>query len=196
VRRPRRSRASRQLHPAGRSGCFRDPLRRTIETQGGSLRRPKRAMWRISQLSDRSRFNNLTLGKATIASLSGWFRAIPRIIFEGTGPLTVTASQIKKARALLAWSQDDIGIACGVDTLTIVNLESGKQSAAPATLEAICATLEAAGAEFSDVDAQAVKLRKPQNRFRLERTQAKDSKVGTAAGERYFDYLLSEFAIP
>lgn len=109
--------------------------------------------------------------------------------------MTISADQIKEARILLAWSQDDIAIACGIDTLTIVNLESGKQFPSASTLEANRATLEAAGAEFSVGDARSVKLRNLAARFRLERARARSSTVGTAAGERYFDYLLSEFAI-
>jgi transcriptional regulator with XRE-family HTH domain len=109
--------------------------------------------------------------------------------------LSISAEQIKKARILLAWSQDDVAIACGIDTLTVVNLESGKQFPSASTLEAISATLQAAGAEFSIGDARSVKLRNPAARFRLERARARSSAVGTAAGERYFDYLLSEFAI-
>jgi transcriptional regulator with XRE-family HTH domain len=129
------------------------------------------------------------------ASFGPYFRAGLVCSLAGAKSLTITADQIKKARALLAWSQDDMAIASGVDTLTIVNLESGKQFPSPSTLEAICSTLETAGAEFSVGNAGSVKLRNPAARFRLERAQARTSAVGTAGGERYFDNLLSEYAI-
>jgi transcriptional regulator with XRE-family HTH domain len=108
--------------------------------------------------------------------------------------MNITAGQIKQARALLSWSQDDIAIACGIDTPTIVNFEYGRQSPNPPTLEAIFTTLEAAGVEFVIGDAEGVTLRKAATRFRRERTKPKHSAVRTAEGEDYFDHLLSEYA--
>jgi transcriptional regulator with XRE-family HTH domain len=108
--------------------------------------------------------------------------------------MIITAGQMKQARALLAWSQDDIAIACGVDTSTIVNFEFGKQFPEPQTVENIRAALETLGVEFAADQAQAVSLRKSAGRSRAERAQPKTSAPRTVEGERYFDLLLSEFA--
>jgi transcriptional regulator with XRE-family HTH domain len=105
--------------------------------------------------------------------------------------MEISVGQIKQARALLAWSQDDIAIACGLDTATIVNFELGKQFLKRQIFEDIRATLEAAGVEFAVEGAPAVTLRKAAKRFRPTPTK---SNVGTVEGERYFDYLLSEFS--
>jgi transcriptional regulator with XRE-family HTH domain len=108
--------------------------------------------------------------------------------------MNITAGQMKQARALLAWSQDDIAIACGIDTSTIVNFEFGRQSPKPQTLDDIRATLEAAGVEFATDEAQAVRLRKSVIRFRAERAKPRPSAPPATEGELYFDFLLSEFA--
>jgi transcriptional regulator with XRE-family HTH domain len=108
--------------------------------------------------------------------------------------MNITAGQMKQARSLLAWSQDDIAIACGIDTSTIVNFEFGKQFPQPQTLEDIRATLEAAGVEFAADDAQSVRLRKGAIRSRAEWTKPKSSTPRTVEGEGYLDWLLSEFA--
>ena len=109
--------------------------------------------------------------------------------------MNITAGQMKQARVLLAWSQDDIAIACGIDTATIVDFEFGRQFPKAQTLEDIRATLEAAGVEFAADEAQAVRLRKSVIRFRTEqRARPRPSARGAADGELYFDFLLSEFA--
>jgi transcriptional regulator with XRE-family HTH domain len=105
--------------------------------------------------------------------------------------MEISVGQIKQARALLAWSQDDIAIACGLDTATLVNFELGKQFPKRQIFEDIRATLKAAGVEFGVEGAPAVTLRKAAKRFRPTPTK---SNVGTVEGERYFDYLLSEFS--
>jgi transcriptional regulator with XRE-family HTH domain len=121
-------------------------------------------------------------------------RTAPHAFSEGAESMNITAGQMKQARALLAWSQDDIAIACGIDTPTIVNFEFGRQFPQPETLEDIRATLEAVGVEFATDEAQAVRLRKSAIRSRAERTKPKPSAPRTVEGERYFDLLLSEFA--
>jgi DNA-binding XRE family transcriptional regulator len=74
--------------------------------------------------------------------------------------LTITAAQLKAARRLLGWSQDDVAGASGLDTSTIVNFERGKSSLDRAALADIQKTLEAAGVEFVEIaGAAGVKLR-------------------------------------
>jgi transcriptional regulator with XRE-family HTH domain len=108
--------------------------------------------------------------------------------------VNITSSQMKQARALLAWSQDDIAIACGIDTSTVVNFEFGKQFPEPQTLEDIRATLEAVGVEFATDEGQAVRLRKSAIRSHAERAKPRTSAPRTVEGEGYLDWLLSEFA--
>jgi hypothetical protein len=40
--------------------------------------------------------------------------------------MTITVAQLKAARQLLDWSQDDVASASGLETITIVNFEHGK----------------------------------------------------------------------
>ena len=61
--------------------------------------------------------------------------------------MTITAAQLKAARQLLGWSQDDVAAASGLETPTIVHFKHGKQSPSRAALTDIRVTLEAAGVE-------------------------------------------------
>jgi transcriptional regulator with XRE-family HTH domain len=76
--------------------------------------------------------------------------------------LKVSIRQIKAARELLAWSQEEIAKASGVSIPTIKRLEAagGDLGGRPETNEKIVAALEKAGVEFFD-DGQGVRL-KPQ----------------------------------
>jgi transcriptional regulator with XRE-family HTH domain len=75
--------------------------------------------------------------------------------------MTIAPAQLKAARQLLDWSQDDVAGASGLDTSTIVNFERGKNSSDRAALADIQKTLEAAGVEFVEIaGAAGVKLRK------------------------------------
>jgi predicted transcriptional regulator len=60
--------------------------------------------------------------------------------------------QVKAARALLAWSQEDLAVASGVSLPTIWRLEAadGDLGGRQSTVDAIKAALEAAGVEFLD----------------------------------------------
>src|SRR6202034_1706067 len=98
--------------------------------------------------------------------------------------MNITIGQIKQARTLLAWSQDDVAIACGLDTATIVNFELGRQFPKRQTFVDIRATLEAAGVEFAIAGVPAVKLRKKAKRFRPTRTKPTHADVGVADGKR------------
>jgi len=62
----------------------------------------------------------------------------------------ISIRQVKAARALLAWSQEDLAAASGVSIPTIARLEAsdGPVGGRAATVTAIRAALEAAGVEF------------------------------------------------
>lgn len=64
----------------------------------------------------------------------------------------LTARQIKVARALLDWSQEDLSEACGLSIATIRKLELGFISPRHSTTSVIRETLERAGVEFLDGD--------------------------------------------
>jgi transcriptional regulator with XRE-family HTH domain len=64
--------------------------------------------------------------------------------------LKVSIEQVKAARALLRWSQNDLASACGISLPTIKRLEAstGPLGGRADTETAIRAALEAAGVEF------------------------------------------------
>jgi predicted transcriptional regulator len=79
--------------------------------------------------------------------------------------LKVSIRQIKAARELLAWSQEEIAKASGVSIPTIKRLEAagGDLGGRPVTSEKIVAALEKAGVEFLD-DGQGVRLKPPRKK--------------------------------
>lgn len=64
--------------------------------------------------------------------------------------LKVSIRQIKAARALLGWSQDDLAQNSGISAPTVKRLEAadGDIGGRPETGEALVAALEKAGVEF------------------------------------------------
>jgi len=78
--------------------------------------------------------------------------------------LTVSIRQIKAARALLDWSQDDLASKSGISIPTIKRLEArdGFLGGSRKTSERIFATFEAAGVEFIEENGSGpgVRLRK------------------------------------
>lgn len=64
--------------------------------------------------------------------------------------MTITSEQIRAARALLRLEQGELARRAGLSVVTIRRLEAhdGLDRAAPATLDGVRRTLEAAGAEF------------------------------------------------
>ena len=76
----------------------------------------------------------------------------------------ISIRQVKAARALLAWSQDDLSKASGVSVPTIARLEAadGEVGGRAATGDAIRAALEAAGVIFVSENGEGpgVRLRK------------------------------------
>ena len=78
--------------------------------------------------------------------------------------------QVKAARALLAWSQQDLARASGVSAPTLGRLEAadGVLGGRSETAVKIRAALEKAGVEFIDENGGGVgvRLRKPRRRAR------------------------------
>jgi predicted transcriptional regulator len=64
--------------------------------------------------------------------------------------LKVSIRQIKAARALVGWSQDDLAQSSGISAPTVKRLEAvdGDIGGRPETGEALVAALEKAGVEF------------------------------------------------
>ena len=74
----------------------------------------------------------------------------------------MTPSQLRAARALLGWSQDELAARSEVAKRTIAAFEVGGRAPYPRTLGAIRSALEAAGVEFIEADngGPGVRLRK------------------------------------
>jgi transcriptional regulator with XRE-family HTH domain len=75
----------------------------------------------------------------------------------------VSVRQIKAARALLDWSQEELARASGLSIPTIKRLEAldGTIGGRPETAEKIRAALEANGIEFTNGRSPGVRLRAP-----------------------------------
>ena len=75
----------------------------------------------------------------------------------------VSAAQVRAARGLISWSQDQLASASGVPKRTIARLELAEGSPQRRTLAAIRAALEAAGVEFiaENGGGAGVRMRKP-----------------------------------
>ena len=73
----------------------------------------------------------------------------------------VSVRQIKAARALLGWSQDDLAARSGVSQPTIKRLEAqgGDLGGRAKTGEKLCRALEKAGVEFINGDGPGVRLK-------------------------------------
>jgi transcriptional regulator with XRE-family HTH domain len=75
--------------------------------------------------------------------------------------MTITGQQVKAARALLAWTQSELGGQTGVSASTIGHFEAGRRRAAVLSVSVIQRTLEVAGVEFVDGEP-GVKLKAKQ----------------------------------
>jgi predicted transcriptional regulator len=60
----------------------------------------------------------------------------------------ITAMQVRGARAMLSWSQDQLTAASGVPKRTLAGFEGGETDPRASTLAAIRTALESAGVEF------------------------------------------------
>ncbi len=70
---------------------------------------------------------------------------------------TITAAQLKAARALLEWDQDKLEQESGVSTKTIQRIEKGDK-VMDRTLRNVCEAMEKAGIQFLNDDAPGVRL--------------------------------------
>jgi len=72
----------------------------------------------------------------------------------------ISAEQLRAARGLVGWSQDELAKAAKVGRATIADFESGKRQPYDHTLDFLQAAFEAAGVEFTNGDGPGVRLRK------------------------------------
>ncbi|MFI5015549.1 MAG: helix-turn-helix domain-containing protein [Hyphomicrobiales bacterium] len=72
----------------------------------------------------------------------------------------MTVGQLRAARGLIGWSQEELAEAAKVGRATIADFEAGKRTPYARTLETLRAALEAAGVEFTNGGEPGVKLRK------------------------------------
>jgi transcriptional regulator with XRE-family HTH domain len=101
---------------------------------------------------------------------------------------SMSASQCRMARAGIGWTVRELAAAAKMSADTIVRFETG-QTLRPRTVDAIRATLEAAGVEFTNGDAPGVRLRKT----RRKRTRAID---GLAQAEKERGVLPTHRPVP
>ena len=73
--------------------------------------------------------------------------------------MTITPAQCRGARAMLAWSRDDLAAAAKVAKRTIVDFERGARSPQHSTAAAIASALESAGIEFIEENGGGPGLR-------------------------------------
>ncbi|WP_262272064.1 helix-turn-helix domain-containing protein [Microvirga yunnanensis] len=64
----------------------------------------------------------------------------------------VNAAQIKAARALLGWSQDELCERADIHRRTLTTLESGKIQSYDSTINRVVIALESAGVQFFEQD--------------------------------------------
>jgi len=74
----------------------------------------------------------------------------------------ISIRQIKAARELLGWTQDELAEASGVSLPTIARLEAedGQLGGRDGTQKKIVSALEKAGIEFTNGDSAGVRLKK------------------------------------
>ncbi len=80
---------------------------------------------------------------------------------RGVSILKVSIRQIKAARALLGWSQDELAVRSGISVPTIKRLEAaeGEFGGRAETREAVVAALQEAGIEFIPENGGGVGVR-------------------------------------
>jgi len=76
--------------------------------------------------------------------------------------MSLSPAQCRAARALIAWSQDELSGASKVAKATIANFEAGKREPYQRTLDDLQEALESAGVEFlaENGGGPGVRLRK------------------------------------
>lgn len=71
----------------------------------------------------------------------------------------IVPAQVRAARGLIAWTQDELAQAAHVGLSTVRDFEAGRRQPMPANATAIRAALEAAGVEFIPEDGSGVGVR-------------------------------------
>lgn len=69
--------------------------------------------------------------------------------------MTITAAQIRGARAMLNMKQSELAEAAGLSNKALTSIETGAASPRAATQDKLRSVLEAAGAVFIETDAGA-----------------------------------------
>jgi transcriptional regulator with XRE-family HTH domain len=77
----------------------------------------------------------------------------------------VTINQIRAARALLGWNQDELAEHAGLSLATVANIEQGRGKMRGHTLDAVRTSFERAGVEFTP--EPGVRLRREKFNFRI-----------------------------
>jgi transcriptional regulator with XRE-family HTH domain len=72
---------------------------------------------------------------------------------------TIVPPQVRATRGLLGWGREKLAAESGISRRSLERVENEEGSQRRATVEAIRATLEAAGVEFITGDAPGVRLR-------------------------------------
>ncbi len=82
--------------------------------------------------------------------------------------IEIAAAQVRAARAMVKWSQQDLARASGVSLPTIKRMEGsdGPIRGITENVWKVQRALEAAGIEFTDDDAPGVRLRRAQSNIR------------------------------
>jgi transcriptional regulator with XRE-family HTH domain len=70
----------------------------------------------------------------------------------------ISAAQLRAARGLLGWSQEDLARESTIGRATIADFESGKRQPYETTLATLRAALEAAGVEFTNGGQHGVRM--------------------------------------
>jgi transcriptional regulator with XRE-family HTH domain len=78
--------------------------------------------------------------------------------------MTITASQMKAARQLLGWTQEQLAAEARLSPSTVSHCEAGRHRTSPEIVSKLQRALEAAGVEFTNGGEPGVKLRKGSSR--------------------------------
>ena len=80
--------------------------------------------------------------------------------------MSISVGQVRAARGLIGWSQEDLAREAKIGRATLADFESGKREPYSSTLEAIRSALELAGVIFVEENGEGpgVRLRKTQMR--------------------------------
>lgn len=72
----------------------------------------------------------------------------------------ITPAQLRAARGLVDWTQQQLAARAGVSHSTVKDFEAGRRKPIRRNMEALTGALEAAGVAFTNGDEPGVKLRK------------------------------------